>query len=422
MSKVREVREKLGKYVAPNYAPLEFVERVGSGEWVYGIVEGEDGNDSWESVLDLHTNYSALSLGHNNPAISALLKKRHREKRIALYSRGAGMSEELADLGEKLSRLSGMEMMLPKNAGTEGFDLAVKAARLWAYEVKNVDRGSAEVIVCKNNFHGRSLAATMASSDPLVKERFGPFGAEWAFRKISFGDLAALEKALSVHGGKYIAAFIVEPIQAEAGVIVPRDGYIREARRLCRKYNVLFILDEVQTGLGRTGKMFCWQHDGEEARPDGMILGKALGGGFSKESVFLASKEALGLLTEGTEGSTFGGDPEGCAIAGKVLDIVSEPSFLKRVETLGEEFIQKLRTIESPLIVEVRGKGLLIAIELAREVNVRRVWEELFRAGVLTIKRHNAIGFSPPLNIHEYNLLSWGFERIRKVLESFTPT
>lgn len=421
MSKVSEVREKLYKYVAPNYAPLEFVERIGSGEWVYGLVEGEDGNDSWKSVLDLHTNYSALGLGHRNPELEALLEERRKEKRIVLYSRGAGMSEELADLGEKISRLSGMDMILPKNAGVEGFDLAVKSSRRWGYEVKRIPEGRAEIIVCYENFHGRSDAATAASSDEETRKKFGPH-VEWAFRKIPFGDLTALEKALSVHGGKYIAAFIVEPIQAEAGVIIPPNGYLAEARRLCRKYNALFILDEVQTGLGRTGKMFCWQHDGFEARPNGMILGKALGGGFSKESVFVASKEALELLTEGTEGSTFGGDPEGCAVAGKVLDIVSEPSFLNRVETLGEEFIQKLRTIESPIIVEVRGKGMLIAIELAPGVNVRRVWEELFRAGVLTIKRHNAIGFSPPLNIHKYNLLSWGFGRIRKVLEGLTPT
>ncbi|MFY9457652.1 MAG: aminotransferase class III-fold pyridoxal phosphate-dependent enzyme, partial [Candidatus Spechtbacterales bacterium] len=339
MSKVSEVREKLYKHVAPNYAPLEFVERVGSGEWVYGIVEGEDGNDSWKSVLDLHTNYSALGLGHRNPEIEALLEERRKEKRIVLYSRGAGMSEELADLGEKLSRLSGTDMILPKNAGTEGFDLAVKTSRLWGYKVKGIPEGRAEIIVCERNFHGRSDVATAASSDEETRKRFGPH-VEWAFRRILFGDLAALEKALSVHDSKYIAAFIVEPIQAEAGVIVPPEGYIREARRLCRKYNALFILDEVQTGLGRTGKMFCWQHDGEEAMPDGMILGKALGGGFSKESVFVSSKEVLGLLTEGTEGSTFGGDPEGCAIAGKVLDIVSKPSFLKRVETLGEEFIE----------------------------------------------------------------------------------
>jgi ornithine--oxo-acid transaminase len=418
MSEVREVREKLYKYVAPNYAPLEFVERTGSREWVSGLVEGEDGNDSWKTVLDLHTNYSALSLGHRNREIEALLKKRRREKRIVLYSRGAGMSEELADLGEKLSRLSGIDMILPKNAGTEGFDLAVKTSRLWGYKVKGIPEGRAQIVVCRGNFHGRSDAATAASSDEDTRKKFGPH-VEWAFRKIPFGDLAALEKALSAHG-EYIAGFIAEPIQAEAGVIIPPNGYIREARRLCRKYNVFFILDEVQTGLGRTGKMFCWQHDGfSESRPDGMILGKALGGGFSKESIFIASKEVLGLLTEGTEGSTFGGDPEGCAIALKTLDIISEPSFLKRVEVLGEEFIRKLRTIESPLIVETRGRGLLIAIELAREVNVRHVWEELFRAGVLSIKRKNAIGFSPPLNINEHNLLVYGFGKIKKVLESF---
>jgi len=417
MSKVSEVRDKLYRYVAPNYAPLPFVPRVAKGEWIYGLAEGNDGSDGWRAVLDLHSNYSATGLGHNPPELVDLKIKRLKENRIVFISRGAGMIEELAVLGERISHLSGMDMILPKNAGTEGFDLALKAARLWGYKVKGIKENRAEVIVCNENFHGRSLAATIASSDPRVKERFGPFGAERAFRKILFGDLKAFEKAIN----KNTAAFIVEPIQAEAGVIIPSEGYIREARRICRENNVLFILDEVQTGLGRTGKLFCWQHGGPEAMPDGMMLGKELGGGMNKESVFVASRQVLELLTEGTEGSTFGGDPEGCAIALKALDIVSEPSFLNRVEALGEEFIQKLRTIESPIIKEVRGKGLLIAIELVPEVNVRRVWEELFRAGVLTIKRHNAIGFSPPLNINEHNLLVYGFNKIKKVFENFSP-
>lgn len=418
MGKVREVREKLYKYVAPNYAPPMFVERIGSGEWVYGIVEGEDGNDSWKSVLDLHTNYSALSLGHRNPEIEALLGKRRREKRIVLFSRGAGMSEEVADLGEKVSHLSGIEMMLPKNVGMEGFDLAVKAARRWAYLVKGVLENRAQIIVCRGCFHGRSELATEASSDPDTRRWFGPFGPKRAFVKIPFGDVEALRKAIN----KNTAAFIVEPIQAEAGVIVPPEGYIREARRLCKENNVLFILDEIQTGLGRTGKFFCWQHDGfAEARPDGMILGKALGGGFSKESLFVASKAVLELLTEGTEGSTFGGDPEGCAVALKTLDIISKSSFLKRVETLGEEFISKLREIDSRAIKEVRGKGLLVVIEITPGYNVRYIWEELLRQGVLSIKRKNAIGFSPPFNINEHNLLVYGFGKIKKVLENFTP-
>jgi ornithine--oxo-acid transaminase len=417
MGKVREVRDKLYKYVAPNYAPPMFVERMGSGEWVYGIMEGKDGNDSWQSMLDLHTNYSALSLGHRNPEIEALLEKRRREKRIVLYSRGAGMSEELADLGEKVSHLSGMEMILPKNVGMEGFDLALKAARRWGYEVKGIGDNRAEIIVCKENFHGRSLAATMASSDPRTRENFGPFGSERAFRKIPFGDLEELKKVVNNH----TAAFIVEPIQAEAGVIVPPDGYIREVGRICKENNVLFILDEVQTGLGRTGKMFAWQHEGEDARPDGMILGKALGGGMNKESLFVASKEVLELLTEGTEGSTFGGDPEGCAVAVKTLDIISEPSFLKRVEALGEEFLEKLREIESDAIKAVRGRGLLIAIEITQGYDVRHIWEELFREGILAIKRKNAIGFSPALNINEHNLLVYGVKKIKKVFEKLPP-
>lgn len=414
MGKVREVRDKLAKYVAPNYAPLPFVTRFAKGEWVYGLVEEADGSDGWRAVLDLHSNYSATGLGHNPPELVELKIKRLQENRLVFVSRGAGMTEELADLGEKLIQLSGMDMILPKNAGTEGFDLALKVSRLWAYQVKGVGENRAEVIVCKGNFHGRSLAATIASSDFELSERFGPFGAEWAFRKIPFGDLKALEKAIN----KNTAAFIVEPIQAEAGVVVPPEGYIKEARRICRENNSLLILDEIQTGLGRTGKLFCWQHDGPDAMPDGMILGKELGGGMNKESALVASREILELLTEGTEGSTFGGDPEGCAVALAALDIVSKPDFLKRVEVLGEEFIKKLQTIDSPLIKEVRGRGLLIAVELAPEVNIRSVWEELFREGVLAIKRKNVTGFSPPLNINEHNLLIYGFKKIKKVLTS----
>lgn len=411
MSKVQEVRERLYRYVAPNYAPLLFVPKAAKGEWVYGLAEERDGKDGFRAILDLHSNYSALSLGHNHPDIVALTIKRLEENRPALFSRGAGMLEELADLGEKICRLSGMEMIIPKNAGVEGFEVAVKAARRWGYEVKGIPDDQAEIIVCEKNFHGRSLAATAASSDPAVREGFGPFGPEWAFRKIPFGDLEALEKAIN----KNTAAFITEPIQAEAGVIIPESEYLPSAGRICSKNNVLFILDEVQTGLGRTGKLFAWQHYG--FRPDGMILGKAIGGGLNVASVFVALRAVLELLTEGTEGSTFGGNPQACAAAAKTLDILSMPGVLTRVRVLGEEFIRKLKTIESPLIKEVRGKGLLVAVELTAEAGgTRRVWEELFREGVLAIKRHDAIGFSPPLIINEHNLLVYAFERIKKVL------
>lgn len=418
MGKVREIREKLDKYVAQNYAPPMFLQRFGKGEWLYGLLEEADGSDSWRSVLDLHSNYSATSLGHNYPQLVALRNKRSEENRVVFISRGGAMSEELADLGEKVRRLSGMEMMLPKNVGTEQFDLVVKLARLWGYKILRIPEGKAEIIVCGkdylSNFHGRSLAATEASTNPELVHLFGPFGPRGAFRKIPFGDLSALEKAIN----EYTAAFVAEPIQAEAGVIIPHEGYLREARRICRENRVLFILDEIQTGLGRTGKLFAWQHEGEEARPDGMMLGKALGGGLAKISLLVLSKEVLGLLGEGSEGSTFGGDPESCAIASMALDIMSTPSFLKRVEMLGEEFVRKLRTIDSPLVIEARGKGLLVAVEVDPRCNVRQIWEELIKAGILCIKRKNALGFSPPLTINEHNLLVYGFKKIKRVFEN----
>jgi len=413
VSKVSTVREKLEKYSPPNYAPLSFVPDMAEREWIEGVVENADGNDERVRILDFHSNYSASNLGHNHPDIVALKIERFIKKRPALVSRAAGMLAEFGELTEKIAELSGMDMVIPKNAGTEGFDVAVKTCRRWGYEVKGIKKDKAEIIVCINNFHGRSLAAIEASTDEESRAGFGPFGPEKAFIKIPFADTKALEEEIT----KNTAAFIVEPIQAEAGVIVPRDGYLLEAKRVCRENNVLFVLDEVQTGLGRTGKLFAWQHEGEEARPDGMILGKALGGGANIISMFISSRKVMERLRLGTEGSTFGGNPEACAVAIKALDLLSDPILLERVSSLGREFMEKLKAIESPFIREVRGRGLLIAVELTKEAGgTKHIWEELFKEGILAVKRENAIGFSPPLIIGEDNILIHGFEKIKKVL------
>lgn len=417
MGKVAEIERTLGKHVAPNYRPLSFAPLFAKGEWIYALVKESDGSDSFRHLLDLHSMYSAANLGHNHPDVVELEIRRLEENRPSLVPRGLAQNSELAELSEMLSNLCGMDMIMPKNSGYEGFDVAVKAARKWAYERKGVPQDNAEIIVCgdstHSNFHGRGEFAVDASTDPSVKEGFGPHGPKRAFKKIPFGNIRSLKRAITSN----TAAFIVEPIQAEAGILIPPDGYLAEARRLCKENNVLFILDEIQTGLGRTGKLFAWQHDGEGARPDGMILGKALG---FITSAFVSSEEVLGVLTEGTEGSTFGGNPKSCAIAVQNLKLLSEPSLLERVERLGEEFMERLRVINSPLIKEVRGKGFLMAVELTPEAGgARRFYEALFREGILAVKRHeNVLGLSPSLIINEHNLLLYAVEKIRKVFET----
>ena len=418
MGKLAEVAGKLRKYAAPNYNPLPFDALWAKGEWIHAVLKDRAGNEKpWELLLDLHGNYSAIGLGHNHPEIVELKTKRLQENRPALITPSEGMQNEFAELAEKITRISGMEMVLPKNVGTEAFDSAVKAARLWGYQIKGIARKKAEIIVAKNNFHGRSLAATAASTTKVRRKWFWPFGPSRAFVKVPFGDVKVIAEEITQH----TAAIILEPIQAEAGVIVPAEGYLSEVRRICTENNILFILDEVQTGIGRTGKMFAWQYEGESARPDGMMLGKNLGGGANIISMLLLKREVLELFQLGMEGSTFGGNAEACAVASKTIDILSEPGFMERVERLGESFIEGLRAINSPLIKEIRGRGLLVAMELVPEAGgARRVQEALLHeGGIISIARHeNTIGFSPPLVINEHNLLVFGVQRIAKALKT----
>lgn len=409
--RVEEVEQKLKKYVAPNYNPLPFVPVAASGEWLYGFIKG---NNNFRYVLDLTSTYSAVNLGHNHPEILALKAKMAEQKNPSKTSRGIVMHAELANFAEAFCQISGMDMIIPKSTGTEAFDTAVKAARLWGYKVKKIPEDKAEIIVCANNFHGRSLGAIDASTDEWYREDFGPFAPPWAFRKIPFGDIDALERAINPH----TAAFLPEPIQAEAGIYIPPEGYLTRAKQLCRANNVLLILDEIQTGMGRTGKLFAWQHEGESARPDVMLVGKGIGAGDVKMSLVAASKEILGLLTVGKEGSTFGGDPESCAIALKSLELHSDPVLLARVARIGEQFMTKLRTIRSPHIREVRGRGLLIAVELTPEAGgARRFCEMFLQEGLLCKEIHdNVFRLTPPLTINEHNLLVYAFDRIKKVL------
>ena len=420
MGLVAETREKMEQFVAPNYAPLPFVPLSAKGEWVDAAVEGEDGQDTRQKLLNLHGAYSAEIFGANYSPLKKFKINRMIEDKPALSSRGLGYNQELAELGEKLSEICGTEMMLPKNVGVEPFDTLVKTAVLWAQKIKGIEHP--EIIVCGDkqysNFHGRTVAATAASTDPDVCEGFEPLTKPLSalFKKVRFGDIEALKNAIT----RNTALFLTEPILAEAGVIIPPFGYLSAAGRLCKENRILFMLDEVQTGWGRTGTMFAWQHEGESARPDGMMLGKALGGGMNIISALVLTKEALNLLGPGKEGSTFGGNPEACAVATKTFELISTLGLPERAAMLGDKFLDRLKAIDSPLIKECRGRGLLVAMELTPEAGgARAVQEALFRARILSIKRHdNTIGFSPPLNIDEYALLDFAPRQIEKALAS----
>jgi len=416
MSRLEYAEAQIKTHMAPYYDPLPFTPIKAKGEWIYAQIRERNGEiDLRRMLLDWHGNFSAIGLGHNHEELVKLEIERLLENRPALISPAFGKTTELAEFLEKISALSGMEMAAPKNAGTEAFDSAVKTARLWGHEVKKIAEGKAKIVVAHDNFHGRSVVATMASTTAKRKEGFGLWEMDRRLKKVPFGDIQALEAAFV----PTVAAVILEPIQAEAGVYVPPAGYLTQVRDLCRKNNILFILDEVQSGMGRTGKFFAWQYEGEAARPDGMMLGKLLGGGMEVASVLLLKKEIAELLTPGKEGSTFGGNAKACAIASKTLDILCRPGFLERVERLGEEFMARLKALKSPLIKEVRGKGLLIGVEFIPEAGgAEFLQRELFyRTEILAIARlPHTLGFSPPLTISEHHLLKFGMSRFETFL------
>ena len=390
------VLEKIRKYVAPNYAPYRFIPIKAEGVWLEGWLEGK-GN---YRVMDLTSTYSALSLGHNAKEIVDLKVARLLEKKPSKTSRGIVSDSDLADFAEFLCKLSGMDMMIPKNGGTEAFDTAVHAARMWKWKAGGGLKDGTNIIVCERNFHGRSGLARDASSENLYRDGFGPYAIN-SFKKIPFGDLAALESAIT----PMTAAFMPEPVQCEGGMIFPPHGYLKGARKICREHNVLFILDEIQTGLGRTGKLFAWEHEGEDARPDGMLLGKAIGGGEDKLSVFVGRRDVLEVLSVGLDGSTFGGDPSSCAIGKRALELLSDPALLSRVTKTGAWFMRKLKTIDSPLVKDIRGKGLLIGIELGlSSENMRKICEQLLDVGVLTKDTHGVIRITPPLVVSRKEL------------------
>jgi ornithine--oxo-acid transaminase len=394
----RLIIQQAETWSAHNYHPLPVVLARGEGVWVYD----PDGN----RYMDMLSAYSALNQGHRHPKIVQALKE--QVDRITLTSR-AFHNELFGPFCEKLCRLSGMEMTLLMNSGAEAVETAIKTARKWGYRVKKVPGDRAEIIVCENNFHGRTTTIVGFSSEQQYREDFGPFTP--GFRMIGYDDLGALERAISPN----TVAFLVEPIQGEAGILVPRDGYLRAAADLCRRNRVLLIADEIQTGFGRTGRMFCADHEG--VKPDLYVVGKALGGGFLPISGVVGSRETLGLFRPGDHGSTFGGNPLACAVGIAALDVIVGERLSERSAETGAYFMERLRAMKSPRVKEVRGKGLLIGVEIKEEHGTARPYcEKLMGLGILAKETHEqVIRFAPPLVISREEA-DWALERIARVL------
>jgi ornithine--oxo-acid transaminase len=386
------------EYGAHNYHPLDVVISRGEGTWVYDV----EGN----RYLDCLSAYSAVNQGHVHPRIlQALIDQ---ASKITLTSR-AFRNDQLPLLYKELCELTGYEMALPMNSGAEAVETAIKLARKWGYRVKGIPKYQAEIITVENNFHGRTISIISFSSEDLYKDDFGPFTP--GFVTVPYGDLDAIEKAITPN----TAAISVEPIQGEAGVIIPQAGYLRGLRDICDRHNVLLIGDEIQTGLGRTGKLFAFDH--ENVRPDIMIIGKALSGGFYPVSAALANRPIMGLLTPGEHGSTFGGNPLGAAIARAALDVIVSENLIENAEIIGTYFQEHLAEINSPHIKEVRGRGLMIGVELRAEAGgARRFCEALKQHGILAKETHeHVIRFAPPLTIDK-ETIDWAVPRIRDVL------
>ena len=382
-------------YGAHNYHPLDVVIERGEGVWVFDV-EGK-------RYLDCLAAYSALNQGHCHPKLLATLLEQARK--ITLTSR-AFRNAQLPLFYKELHDLTGFEMALPMNSGAEAVETAIKAARKWGYTQKGIAKDAAEVIVCQNNFHGRTISVVSFSTEEQYKDGFGPFTP--GFRAIPFGDAAALREAITPN----TCGFLFEPIQGEAGIILPPDGFLREAAGICREHRVLLIADEIQSGLGRTGKLFACMHEG--IRPDVLIIGKALAGGFYPVSAVLASREILGVFHPGDHGSTFGGNPLACALARTALQILVEEKLIERSAELGDYFLAKLKNIRSSAVREIRGRGLWIGIEL--NADARPYCEALKEEGILCKETHGRIiRIAPPLVIQREEI-DWACERIAAVL------
>jgi ornithine--oxo-acid transaminase len=395
MNKTREIIDLTEQYGANNYHPLPIVVSKAEGVWV----EDPEGN----KYMDMLSAYSAVNQGHRHPKIIQALKD--QADRITLTSR-AFHNDQLGPWYEKVAKLTDKDMVLPMNTGAEAVETAVKAVRRWAYDVKGVPADKAEIIVCKENFHGRTMTAVSLSSNDEYKRGFGPMLP--GIKIIPYGDLDALKEAITPN----TAAFIVEPIQGEAGIIVPPEGFLKGAQNVCKENNVIFVADEIQAGLARSGKMFAC--DWEDVSPDMFILGKALGGGVFPISCVAANKDVLGVFEPGSHGSTFGGNPLACAVSLAALEVLEDEKLADRSLQLGTYMQEQLRNINNPMIKEVRGKGLFIGLELKEPA--RSYCEKLKAEGLLCKETHeNVIRFAPPLVISKEDL-DWALDRIRKVL------
>jgi ornithine--oxo-acid transaminase len=386
-------------YGAHNYHPLDVVIQEAKGIWMYDV-EGR-------KYLDFLSAYSAVNQGHRHPRIVKALT--NQAKKLTLTSR-AFRNDQWPLLAKELCEMTGYTMVLPMNSGAEAVETALKTARKWAYQKKGVPQDRAEIIACANNFHGRTVTAVSFSTEPLYRQDFGPFTP--GFTVIPFGDVEALEKAITPN----TAAFLFEPIQAEAGILIPPDGFLKKAREICSRTNVLFIADEIQTGLGRVGKLFACEY--EDVRPDLVIIGKSLGGGCYPVSAVLADRELLGVFKPGEHGSTFGGNPLACAVARESLRVIREEKLAENAAERGRYFVEKLRKVRSRKIKEIRGRGLLVGIELKPEAGgARRYCEELMKEGLLCKETHeHVIRLAPPLIIRDKDI-NWALKRIKTVFK-----
>ena len=386
------------RYGAHNYHPLDVVLNRGEGVWVWDV----DG----KKYLDCLSAYSALNQGHVHPRILAAMQE--QAQKITLTSR-AFRNDQLPLFYQEISELTGYEMCLPMNSGAEAVETAIKLARKWGYVIKGIPRHKAEIIVADNNFHGRTTTIISFSSEPLYKDDFGPFTP--GFVPVPYGNTEALQNAITAN----TAAVMIEPIQGEAGVIIPPAGYLKRIREICQQNNVLLIADEIQTGLGRTGKLFACNH--EDVRADMVIIGKALSGGFYPVSAVLADQAILGLFKPGEHGSTFGGNPLAAAIARAALKVLVDERLVENSAAMGEYFIEQLAEIPNRHIREVRGKGLLIGVELKPEARgARRFCEALQQRGILAKETHeHVIRFAPPLIISK-ETIDWALPIIREIL------
>ena len=383
------------EFGAHNYLPLPVVIERGKGVWVWDV-EGK-------KYMDMLSAYSALNQGHNHPRI---VKAAQRQlTKLTLTSR-AFHNDKLPLFLKKVCEVTGMDMALPMNTGAEAVETAIKAARKWAYTVRGMEKYKGEIIVAENNFHGRTITIISFSSEEQYREGFGPFTP--GFKMVPYGDIEAIKNAFNEN----TIGVLIEPIQGEGGIIIPPEGYLKEIKSLCEKNNALFILDEIQTGLGRTGKMFAWEW--EDAKPDMIILGKALSGGILPVSVVAARKDILGVFNPGDHGSTFGGNPLGSAVAIEALNVLIDEKLPDRAIEMGNYFMDKLRTLKNPSIKEVRGRGLLIGLEMTEPT--RKYAEALMEEGLLCKETHEyVLRFAPPLIIRK-DEIDWAFEKIKKVI------